>query len=260
MYSSISVENYGLFKTWNKKFPDDEVNLKKIVYGESWRKMFSELFSDKRIEKTTKDLSDILKKDSDVEMYPPPELVFYTFLRTPFDNTNVVILGQDPYHGENQAMGLSFSVPYGMEIPSSLQNIYNNLIENKHMAKKPTHGNLEFWTNQGCLLLNTSLTVIGGKENANGHQAIWKWFTDKIIKYISDNRDHVVFVLWGGPASEKALLIDQDKHEVIITSHPSGLSANRPLKNYPAFNGYDHFKRINTVLEKWGKRPIIWNM
>lgn len=259
MFGLISTTTYPLFKKWSQKFPD-EVDLSKIRYHRSWSDIFDELFEDERIKKSNAELSAVIKKDPDVKMYPPPELVFNAFLQTSFDKVKVVILGQDPYFSADQAMGLSFSVPYGMDVPSSLQSVYNNLVENKHISKKPKHGNLEFWAAQGCLMLNTCLTVVDGKENINGHQHIWKWFTDKIIKYISDKKDNVVFVLWGGPALGKAELIDQDKHEVIVSSHPSGLSANKPLRNYPAFNGYDHFGRINCVLEKWGKLPIIWDL
>lgn len=259
MYGLISTETYPLFKTWGKMFRE-KVDLKKISHHSSWNKMFSEIFDDPRIEKTSDELTKIILEDSDVKMYPPPELLFNAFLQTRFDNLKVVILGQDPYFNADEAMGLSFSVPYNKEIPSSLKNIYKNMLENKHISKMPINGNLELWAFQGCLLLNTSLTVVEGRENINGHKHIWKWITDKIIKYISDNTENVVFVLWGAMAAEKSVLIDQDKHEIIISSHPSGMSANKPYKNYPPFDGYDHFGKINYILKKWGKTAIMWDL
>ena len=119
MFTSLSTDTYPTFKTWGKKFPDGKVDLTRIIYHRSWAPMFTELFEDKRFEKSTKDLSDLVKKDSDVKICPPPELLFNAFLHTSFDKLKVVILGQDPYFGSGQAMGMSFSVPYGMDIPSS---------------------------------------------------------------------------------------------------------------------------------------------
>jgi len=159
-----------------------------------------------------------------------------------------------------QAMGLSFSVPYNFAIPSSLQNIYKNLQKYGHIRKIPNHGNLSFWATQGCLLLNTSLTVYEGADNKNCHQSIWTKFTDNIIKYISDTNDYVVFVLWGAHAMSKCKFIDLDKHDAIISSHPSGLSADKPLSNYSSFNTYDHFGQINKLLQKHNKKPIIWQL
>ncbi len=157
-------------------------------------------------------------------------------------------------------MGLSFSVPIDFEIPSSLVNIYSNLVKYNHIKEKPKSGNLENWAKQGCLLLNSSLTVLDGSDNKNCHKSIWKWFTDSIIKYISNNKEHVVFVLWGSEALEKLNLIDLDKHDAVISSHPSGLSANKKLKTYSAFNDVDHFGTINNMLEKWNMKTINWNV
>jgi uracil-DNA glycosylase len=182
------------------------------------------------------------------------------------EKTRVVILGQDPYFnyelhdGEKipQAMGLSFSVPDGFKIPSSLVNIYKNLKKYNHMDIIPTHGNLTNWANQGCLMLNTSLTVKDGEKNC--HQHIWNWFTNQIIEYISLNIDHVVFILWGGNAYEKVELIDKTKHMMIISSHPSGLSANKPMKEFPAFFNEDCFGKTNEQLKKWGYEEIDWKL
>ena len=255
----LTAEEYREFDSWGKKFPN-EVDLKKILYHPSWKNMFNELFADDRLKSITeKKLFDEIKKNKKVIMYPPPILLFDAFKKTPLDKVLVVILGQDPYFNPDHAMGLAFSVPYGTETPSSLKNIYKNLLNNKHIRTIPESGNLEFWALQGVLLLNTSLTVLNGKENANGHKHIWKWFTEKIIRYISANCDNVVFVLWGKEAHEKIVYIDQDKHDVVMTSHPSGLSADKPSGNYPPFNSYDSFGKINTCLKKKEKK-IIWQL
>lgn len=251
--------------SWSTKFQDGNVKLNEIKYDYSWNNMFEKLLNDKRICRIEDELSKELRQSAN-QIHPSPELVFNTFLLTPFDRVKVIIIGQDPYFdtesfGEkeiSQAMGLAFSVPVGCSVPSSLNNIYKNMLHYGHIKNMPKHGNLEFWASQGCLMLNTSLTVLHGRSNVNCHQSLWKWFTDAIIKYISDNKDKVIFVLWGANALEKANIIDSDKHEIIISSHPSGLSADRLLKNYPSFNNYDHFGKINSILEKWKIDKIIW--
>jgi len=254
----LSQKNLASQTTWLEKFPKSEVDLKQIKYHKSWKGLFNNLFADERMKRTHEVLSKAVEGTNEVPMYPPPELLFNTFCLTPFEKTKVVILGQDPYFNTDEAMGLSFSVPNDKTIPSSLQNIYRNLQKNDHIKFAPKSGNLEFWALQGCLLLNTSLTVLHGDSNKNCHQNVWRWFTDKIIKYISDNKDNVIFVLWGGNALEKMNLIDLDKHEVIISSHPSGLSASNPLKSHPAFNAFDHFGKINSILKKWNMDGIVW--
>ena len=254
----LSQKTLSSYDSWNKKFPKSEVDFKTLQYHSSLKKMFKNLFNDERIKRTQSGLSDAIKVSDNVIMYPPPDLLFNAFSLTSLDKTKVVFLGQDPYFDTDQAMGLSFSVPHDKDIPSSLKNIYKNLENNGHLKFKPKHGNLEFWALQGCLMLNTSLTVLHGDANKNCHQNIWRWFTDKIIKYISDTKDKVIFVLWGGNALEKINLIDLDKHEVIISSHPSGLSASKPLKSHPAFNEYDHFGKINAMLKKWEMSEIVW--
>jgi uracil-DNA glycosylase len=266
--SLLTKETYATFKTWQEKYPDGKVLLKSIKYDKSWKDLFQQLFDDSKYKKIKESLAEELRIKTDVLIHPAPKLIFNAFSMTPFDKVSVVILGQDPYFDHeihdkkvvHQAMGLSFSVPVGVKIPSSLQNIYANLFKNKHISSLPTHGNLESWASQGCLLLNTSLTVLDGSSNKNCHQNVWKWFTDKIIKYISDNKDNVIFVLWGASAFEKESLIDLDKHEIIVSSHPSGLSANSPFRNYPSFNSFDHFGKINTILKKWKKKEIDWNI
>lgn len=266
MKINIDVKQYSEYKTWKEFFPTNKINLRKIKYHASWIDIFEKIFADKRIENIEKNLSKELEINDNVIMHPAPELLFNAFLLTKYDKISVVFIGQDPYFDHikynnknvHQAMGLSFSVPYDMDIPSSLSNVYKNMIKNKVLKDKPKHGNLEFWALQGCLMLNSSLTVLDGSDNKNCHQNMWKWFTDEIIKYISKNKDNVVFVLWGNDAYSKINLIDLDKHEVIVSSHPSGLSCNKKLREHPSFDEYDHFNTINKYLIKFKKNPIVW--
>jgi uracil-DNA glycosylase len=200
----------------------------------------------KNIKKLEKLLTQCIRNKKNI--YPPPNLIFNAFRLTPINNIRFVILGQDPYHQINQAMGLSFSVPDDTAIPSSLNNIYKNLLKYKHIKKMPKSGNLTKWTKLGALMFNTSLTV--QESNPNSHTKYWTDFTDNIIEKLSDNHDKLVFVLWGSPALSKLSLINQDKHKVIISSHPSGLSCNKKLNIYPAFMDLDHFGLINSYLEE----------
>jgi uracil-DNA glycosylase len=185
-------------------------------------------------------------------VFPPPKLVFNAFTLTPFDAVKVVILGQDPYHGQDQAHGLSFSVPEGTIIPPSLQNIYKE-IKNDLGISIPTSGNLERWAKQGVLLLNATLTVEQSK--AGSHQGLgWEKFTDAVIKKISDEKEHVVFLLWGRYAQEKGAHIDTQKHLVLKAPHPSPFSA------YNGFFGCKHFSKTNTYLEEHCLTPIDWSI
>ncbi|KAK8714933.1 hypothetical protein V6N13_042278 [Hibiscus sabdariffa] len=160
-----------------------------------------------------------------VPVYPPQHLIFNALNSTPFHRVKAVIIGQDPYHGPGQAMGLSFSVPEGVKVPSSLVNIFKELKQDLGCSI-PSHGNLEKWAVQGVLLLNTVLTV--RKQQANSHaKKGWELFTDAVIKTISQKKEGVVFLLWGNSAQEKSKLIDQTKHHILKAAHPSGLSAHR---------------------------------
>lgn len=186
-------------------------------------------------------------------IYPSPELYFNAFKLTPLSKLKVVILGQDPYHGPNQAHGLSFSVPKGIKIPPSLQNIFKELIADQQLTETPTNGCLENWARQGVLLLNTSLSVEAGKPQSHS-QIGWQAFTDIVIQEISKNCKNIVFLLWGSHAQKKQTMIDQTKHLVLTATHPSPLSAHR------GFLGCKHFSLTNKYLSKLGTNTINWNL
>ena len=183
-------------------------------------------------------------------IYPPGKLIFNAFDACPPGKLKVVILGQDPYHGEGQAHGLCFSVNDGVPLPPSLVNIYKEISE-EYGKPAPASGNLLRWANQGVLLLNATLTVranIAGSHQGRG----WETFTDAVIKSISDNKENVVFLLWGAYAGRKAELIDTAKHCVLKSAHPSPLSA------YRGFFGNGHFRKANDYLVSTGQPPIDW--
>lgn len=184
-------------------------------------------------------------------IYPPGSLIFNAFELTPFNKVKVVILGQDPYHGPNQAHGLSFSVPDNVPAPPSLKNIYKE-IESDLGVKVQKNGNLENWAKQGVFLLNAVLTVRAGEPTSHS-KAGWTQFTDAVIKTISDNTEGVVFMLWGNFARTKKELIDSNKHYILEAAHPSPLARG-------AFFGCRHFSKCNAILESQGKEPIVWNL
>lgn len=183
-------------------------------------------------------------------VYPPPKLVFNAFAHCPFEKVKVVILGQDPYINKGQAHGLSFSVPDGVSLPPSLQNIYKEIKADVGTEVAVT-GNLERWANQGVLLLNATLTV--NAKQSNSHQG-WGWekFTDAVIQKLSDEREHLVFLLWGRYAQEKGKNIDPAKHLILTAAHPSPFSAHH------GFFGCKHFSQANQYLMKHGQTPIEW--
>jgi len=191
------------------------------------------------------------EKAKDKKVFPPGPLIFNAFNLTPLDKVKVVILGQDPYHGEGQAHGLCFSVPYDIKPPPSLVNIFKE-IKSDLGIEPPNHGNLEKWAKQGVLLLNASLTVNAGEPNSHA-QCGWHIFTDAVIKKISDSKEGVVFLLWGKFAQDKASLIDTSKHFVLKAAHPSPFSVDR-------FFGCKHFSKTNELLKQQGREPIDWNL
>ncbi len=186
-------------------------------------------------------------------IYPPGSKIFNAFEFTPFENVKVVILGQDPYHGAGQAHGLCFSVPYGVKPPPSLVNIYRELKADFPDFIIPNHGNLEQWAKQGVFLLNAILTVQAGTPTS--HSKIgWETFTNAIILKLSSEKDHLVFMLWGSFAKSKAVLIDESRHLVLLSGHPSFADSHKQ------FFGNHHFRKCNEYLAKYNKGAINWQI
>jgi uracil-DNA glycosylase len=193
------------------------------------------------------------KRANKVIVYPPDNEVFSALTATPFQQVKVVILGQDPYHGENQAHGLSFSVKKGIKIPPSLRNIYKELSSDIDGFILPEHGYLQSWAEQGVLLLNTVLTVEQGQAHSHKHLG-WEQYSDKIIQLINDHLTGVVFLLWGSHAQKKGKNINTEKHTVLKAPHPSPLSAHR------GFLGCQHFSKTNKILTDNGQTAINWHL
>lgn len=219
-------------------------------FDTSWDPIIKPLFQTAEIQK----LSDfVIQERSLYQVFPEKDLVFNAFRLTSFPKLKVVILGQDPYHNDGQAHGLSFSVPQGIAIPPSLRNIYTELVTDIPGFRYPSHGDLTKWAEQGVLLLNATLTVRA--HEAGSHQKKgWEYFTDEIIKSISEQSEHVVFMLWGSYAIKKSGLIDQSKHLVLTAVHPS------PLSVYRGFFGSAHFSQANSYLSVHGKSAIDWQV
>ena len=222
---------------------------KKIEIEPSWYELMKEEFQKDYF----KSLISFLRKEKQCNkvIYPPGNQIFEAFNRTPVSAVKVVVLGQDPYHNPGEAMGLSFSVPRGVRIPPSLQNIYKELKEDLGIPI-PSHGDLTHWAEQGVFLLNAMLTVERNKPRS--HQKIgWQTFTDAVIRRLSDQGEGLVFMLWGGFARQKKMLIDSSKHLVLEAAHPSPLAGG-------AFFGSRHFSRANAYLKEQGKEPVDWRL
>ena len=187
------------------------------------------------------------------DIYPPRGSWFKAFEYSSFASTKVIILGQDPYHGEGQAEGLSFSVPKGITIPPSLRNIYKELEEDDVDFTNPDHGNLISWAQQGVLLINSVLTVEKNTPAAHANQG-WELFTDQVINLLNDNKNHLVFILWGAYANKKSELINLDKHLILSAPHPSPFSAHK------GFFGCKHFSKTNHYLESSKQQTIDWSI
>ncbi|MEK6153749.1 uracil-DNA glycosylase [Flavobacteriaceae bacterium 3-367] len=197
-------------------------------------------------------LAHFVKKEyGSTTCYPRGKDIFAAFDHSPFPDTQVVIIGQDPYHGPNQANGLCFSVHDGIPHPPSLINIFKE-IETDMNQPYPKSGNLERWADQGVLLLNATLTVRAHQAGSHQNKG-WEIFTDAVIKKLSSEREGLIFLLWGGFAKRKANLIDAGKHHILKSGHPSPLSANRGL-----WFGNKHFSKANEILIQKGKKPIAW--
>ncbi len=198
-----------------------------------------------------KQLTDFVRQEyGSTTCYPPGRLIFNAFDLCPFNEVKVVLIGQDPYHGPGQAMGLCFSVNDGIQFPPSLVNIFKE-IQNDLGTPVPSTGNLTRWAKQGVLLLNATLTVRA--HQAGSHQGRgWETFTDAAIRVLAEQKEHLVFILWGSYAQRKGSFIDESRHLVLRSAHPSPLSA------YKGFFGNHQFSRANAYLQQYGKAPIIW--
>ena len=218
-----------------------------VKIEESWKKKLSGEFEKEYFKKLTEFVKEEYKSK---KIYPSPNQIFNAFEYCSFDNVKVVILGQDPYFGPNQANGLCFSVNDGVAIPPSLVNIYKELKSDLGITP-PSTGNLERWAKQGVLLLNATLTVVA--NSAGSHQGKgWEEFTDSVIKILSDKKENLVFILWGNYAKKKGEVIDRSKHLVIESAHPSPFSANY------GFFGSKPFSKANEYLKEKGIKEIDW--
>lgn len=217
--------------------------------GNSWDALLEEEFS----KDYYKDLQSFLAEEYENHIiHPEKDEIFSALMATSYENTRVVIFGQDPYHGENQAHGMAFSVKVGVDIPPSLRNMYKEL--NQELGCYiPNHGCLEKWAKQGVLLLNSALTVRDGEANSHKGKG-WEKVTDKITTILNNRREPVIFILWGNDAKKKEELITNPQHIILSAAHPSPLSASR------GFFGCGHFKKVNNILTALNQKPIDWQI
>lgn len=220
-----------------------------INLNTSWQSILSDEIKKPYFQDLIKTVAEEYKNHS---CYPPEELIFAAFNYCSFKDVKVVIIGQDPYHGKGEANGLCFSVNDGVQIPPSLRNIFREMSDDLGTIFMPTSGNLAAWAEQGVLLLNASLTV--KEDNANSHKYLkWNVFTDAVIQKISEEKEQVVFLLWGNFAHKKGLKIDRNKHLVLESGHPSPMSANQGK-----WFGNKHFSKTNDYLKQNGLNPLEW--
>ncbi|MGP1579653.1 MAG: uracil-DNA glycosylase [Wolinella sp.] len=223
--------------------------LERIKMESAWKNILQEEFTKPYFQAIRTSYLDAKAKG--ITIYPPAKLTFNAFNLTPFDKVKVVILGQDPYHAPNQAMGLCFSVPRGVRLPASLHNIYKELERDLGIAPA-THGDLTSWATQGVFMLNSILSVEAHK--AGSHKDFgWQHFSDAAISALSKHREGLVFLLWGNYARAKQNLIDSSKHKILQAAHPSPLAGNR-------FYGNGHFSQTNTFLRAQGVSEIVWEL
>ncbi len=220
----------------------------KVHIEASWKEVLADSIASENFDKIVHFLKS--EKSAGKIIYPPGPLLFNAFNSTPFPKLKVVIIGQDPYHNPNEAMGLCFSVPREIRVPPSLKNIYKELAQDVHFDI-PSHGDLSSWAEQGVFLLNAMLTV-EHKKPASHRKIGWQAFTDAVIKTISDKKENVVFLLWGNFAKSKRGLIDTEKHLVLESAHPSPLAGG-------AFFNNNHFSNTNRFLKERGLEQINWN-
>ena len=220
-----------------------------IKIEKSWKSRLESEFEQAYFQELTQFVkSEYLSK----KVYPPGSLIFNAFDKCPFDQVKVVILGQDPYHGAGQAHGLCFSVNDGVTFPPSLRNIFKEIHSDMGLPI-PQSGNLEKWSKQGVMLLNATLTVRASQAGSHQNKG-WEQFTDSVVKCLSEEKENLVFMLWGAYAQQKGSQIDTSKHLVLKSPHPSPFSANR------GFFGNKHFSQANEYLEAQGKEPINWSV
>ncbi len=218
-----------------------------VIIEKSWKSLLADEFEKDYFNELTEFVRDEYKTHT---IYPPAKLIFNAFDQCSFDNLKVVIIGQDPYHGPGQAHGLCFSVNDGVVFPPSLRNIFKE-IKNDLGKEIPESGNLSHWGEQGVLLINATLTVRANQAGSHQKKG-WEQFTDAVIHKINEQKEHIVFILWGNFAIKKGLFIDQNKHIVLSSVHPSPLSASR------GFFGNKHFSRANDFLVQNSQSPINW--
>ena len=220
-----------------------------VNIGNDWDEVFKGEFEKEYYQNLRKFL---INEYRTKRIYPKADEIFTAFKLTGYKNCKIVLLGQDPYHGVNQAHGLAFSVKEGIKLPPSLQNMYKEISE-EYGYEMSKNGYLVPWAKQGVLLLNTALTVIA--DNANSHSKIgWEIFTDNVIEYLNEREEPLIFILWGNNARSKKRLINTGKHYILEAAHPSPLSASR------GFFGCGHFKKANEILKELGKEEIDWRM
>ncbi|MDT0558874.1 uracil-DNA glycosylase [Ichthyenterobacterium sp. W332] len=221
-----------------------------VTIEKSWKALLKHEFEKPYF----KNLADFVKEEYKTNRcFPPGNLIFNAFNSCPFSALKVIIIGQDPYHGIGQANGLCFSVNDGNSFPPSLINIFKELNTDLNIPY-PSSGNLESWAKHGVLLLNATLTVRAHKAGSHQNKG-WEKFTDAVIRAISENSEHKIFLLWGGFAKKKAKLIDTNKHYILTSGHPSPLSANRGY-----WFGNKHFSKTNSLLEQADFQPIDWSL
>ena len=225
--------------------------LDKIQLDASWKSALSEFLLSTKMEELKQFL--VAEKNADKLIYPPSSLIFNALNTTPLSHVKVVIIGQDPYHGPNQAHGLSFSVQKGLALPPSLRNIFHELNTDLNIPISK-HGNLTDWATQGVLLLNSVLTVEAGQPTSHQKQG-WEDFTDHVIDVLNEQCEHIVFILWGAYAQRKGQRIDPNKHLILKAAHPSPLAANRG-----GFFGCKVFSKTNNYLKQNGIEPINWQL
>ena len=225
------------------------MDAQKVQIEEQWKEALAEEFSKPYFDKIKQHL--VAARQAGKRIYPPGKLIFNAFNSTPFDKVKVVILGQDPYHGPGEAMGLCFSVPRGIRIPPSLKNIYKEI--NRDCGHPvPMHGDLSSWASQGVFLLNAMLTV--EHKSPGSHKKIgWQEFTNAVIRVLSDKKEGLIFLLWGNFARNKKQFIDEMKHYVLEAPHPSPLAGG-------GFSGCSHFSKSNEILQNQGQEPINWKI